>query len=180
MRLGDEHHRLPAVDDIDLLADDEVDRLLEAGPDDAELALLLLIDQEVDDRLELLVGHVVGIGDLGEALLLEIERGLLAGGGVIVLKRDIALPLRIEERGIGIELAGLLRQIGEGIALQHGRHAIDLVVVADELEARLALAEELIDIGVLGPVRQPAVSIFSIRSFSTSGFCMPPTMLMTS
>ena len=112
--LGDEHHRLPAVDHIDFLVDDQIDRLLERRPDDAELPLTLLLDEEIDDRLEFLVGHVGGVFDLGEIGVFQIKRGLLAGGGVIVLERDVALEFRIEQRGVGVERTGLLRQKGEG------------------------------------------------------------------
>ena len=153
---GDEHHGLPAVDDVDLLAGDQVHRLLEARPDDPELAGLLVLDQEVDHGLDLLGRHVGRIIDLGLPGVLEEQRGLLAGGRIVVLERDEALELGIEQRGVGVELAGLLRQIGEGIALQHGRHAVDPVLVADELEAGRARREILLDVGVALPVGQPA------------------------
>ena len=92
-----------------------------------------------------------GIVDLGELRMLQIERRLLAGCRVVVFERDIALPFGIEKGGVGIERAGLLGKIGEGIALQHGRDAVDLVLVADEVETGLALAEELLDVLVLRP-----------------------------
>jgi hypothetical protein len=151
----DEHHGLPAVDDVDLLAGDQVHRLLEARPDDPELARALLLDQEVDDRADLFGRHVGGVLDLRPPGVLQEQRGLLAGGGVVVLERDEAPEPGIEQRGVGVELAGLPGQIGEGIALQHGRYAVDLVLVADELEAGRGRREVLLDVGVALPVGQP-------------------------
>jgi hypothetical protein len=124
---------------------------LKGRPDHAELSLLLLVNEEVDHRLEFVCRHVVGVGDLGQLRVLQIERRLLAGRSVIVLERDIAFPFGIEKRGIGIELPGLLGKIGERIALQDGRDAVDLVLIANEVKARLALAQELVNVFVLGP-----------------------------
>ena len=116
--------------------------------------LRLLLDEEIDDRLELLGGHVGGVFDLGEIGVFQIERGLLAGGGVIVLERDVALEFRIEQRGVGVERAGLLRQIGEGIALQHRRNAVQLVLIADEVEPGRTLAEKFRNVAVAAPGRK--------------------------
>ena len=121
-----------------------------------------------------------GFSMLARSACLQIERGLLAGGGVIVLERDVALEFRIEQRGIGVERAGLLRQIGEAVALQHGRDAVHLVLIADEVEPGRALAEKFRDVASLAQAGRRAVSSSSIRLLSTSGFCMPPTMLMMS
>ena len=104
--------------------------------------------------LEFVLGHVVGVADVGQSRLLQIERGFLPGCRVVVLERDIAFPLRIEQCGIGIERARLFRQEGKGVALQHGRHPINLVVVTDELESGFALAQEFLEIGILAPVRK--------------------------
>ena len=144
------------------------------------MPLTLLLDEEIDDRLEFVGGHVGGVFDLGEIGVFQIKRGLLASGGVIVLERDVALEFRIEQRGVGVEGTGLLRQIGEGIALQHGRNAVQLVLIADEVETGRALAEKLRNVAVLAQVGKRVVSTSSIRSLSTSGFCIPPTMLITS
>src|SRR5205814_483451 len=126
--------------------------LLEAVPDHPELAFFLLVDEKVDDRLELILRHVVGAGDGGETGLLEIEGGLLTRRRIVVLKRHETLPPWIEECGIGIERPRLFGKVGKRVALEHRRHAVDLVVETDELESRLSLAEELIDISVLAPV----------------------------
>src|SRR6185437_14499566 len=126
---------------------DEVDRLLEARPDRAELALLLLRDEEVDDRLDLARRHVGGIADRRLLAVLEIERRLLPRRRVIVLERDEALEFGIEERAVAVERPGRLGQVGEAVALQDGRHAIDLALVADELEAGAVRLEELGDVG---------------------------------
>ena len=141
---------------MDLLARDQIDRLLEARPDHPELAGLLVLDHVVDHGLDLFGGHVGRIIDRGLAGVLEEQRRLLAGGGIVVLERDEALELGIVQGGVGIERAGLLRQIGERIALQHGRHAVDLALVADELEAGRARREILLDVRVFLPVGQPA------------------------
>jgi hypothetical protein len=140
---------------MDFLRGDQVDRLLEAGPDDPELAGALLLDQEVDDRPDLVRRHVGRIGDLGLAALVQKQRRLLAGRGVVVLERDEAAERRIEQRAVAVEFAGLVGQVGEGIALQDRRHAVHGIVVADELEARRSRCQVVCDIAVVGPIRDP-------------------------
>src|SRR5208282_4101758 len=90
----------------------------------------------------------------GQLRMLQIERRLLAGCRVVVFERDIAFPFGIEKGGVGVEVSGLLGKIGEGIALQHGWYAVDLVLVAYEVETWLAFRHELPDGLVIGPIRQ--------------------------
>ena len=87
----------------------------------------------------------------------KVERGFLACRRVVVLKRDIATELGIEQCSIGIQLAaGLLWQIGEGIALKNGRNAVYLAVIADEVETFRPWLEVRCDVLVVLPVLEPA------------------------
>ena len=53
LQIGLAGRRLPAIDDVDLAVGQQLDLLLEGGMQRAELAGLLALDQEVDDRLGL-------------------------------------------------------------------------------------------------------------------------------
>ncbi len=72
-----------------------------------------MLDQEVDNLLEFLCRHVVWILDIRLPGSLEIEGCLLSGGRVVVLERDVALELGVEQCRIGIEFTRLFRKVGE-------------------------------------------------------------------
>ena len=157
--VGDDHHRLPAVEHDDLLVEQQVDRLLEARPEHPELAGLLLLDEVVDDRVDLVLGHVHGVADVRDPRVLHVDRRLVAGGGVVVLERHVARVLRIEQRAEGIDrahAAGLVRQVADRFALQDGRDAVDLPLVGDVRPAGRAVHEVLRDVLVRAPVGHPA------------------------
>ena len=58
--------RLPAVFGNDFLAGQEIDRFLPSGPEGTELSGLLPFDEEVDDAIRFLLGHVRRIRNLSD------------------------------------------------------------------------------------------------------------------
>ena len=83
--------RLPAGHHPDLLIGDELDALLPAVPEGAELTVLLVLDQELHDQAELVGREVAGLGNLGVLGVLEINGGKDRAVDPGVLHRRLAL-----------------------------------------------------------------------------------------
>src|SRR5438552_968384 len=86
-------HRL----DHDLLRGHQVDRLVEGRPEGAELLLLLVADQQLDQAVDLRLRHVAEVAELHQAELLDGVASVLHRDAGVVQERDTALPRRGEQ-----------------------------------------------------------------------------------
>jgi len=81
-------------------------------------------------------------------------RCVVCGSGDAVTVWSVARTPMHAVRPSGVaDHAGGFGQIGEAVALQHGRQAVDLAVIANEVEPRLARRKELLNIRIFAPVR---------------------------
>ncbi len=112
-------HRL----DDDFARRHQVDAFVERLPEGAELACLLGLDQEIDGRIDLGLGHVALVGIFDVAHGFHDHRGIHDADRRDVRDRRLALELRVHDIGPGRDFtADQIRTNAERIGIVDRRH----------------------------------------------------------
>ncbi len=140
-RDGRRPHRL----EHDLVRGHQVDGLVERRPEGPELALLLQVEEDLDDAVDLLLGHVAERAERHHAGRLRRVPRVLKADPRVVEERDAALIARVEQLG-PVDVGGLFL---DDVAVVAHRVHVEVVRRADRVQRLVAhgLAGLLVDPG---------------------------------
>ena len=92
---------------------------------------LLFLDQEVDNRVHLLVAHVVGALDVGQAVLLQITGAPARRQEAVVEDPHLTLVLGVDQGAPARDvLAGQIVTIADRVAVKELRHQLEFLLTS--------------------------------------------------